>query len=242
MDRGLPDVEWLITLQHKVDAAYRPFNSQHVVQLPWLCYKIDAFTSSLTKLPHRSTTRKGLKMSNSPQQQRTIATPGAHSLATQPRSRHTIRLHHRSTRRRPQYGHQADRVVAHARQHGQYQMPAPEVQTKQSVTWARDHVFERSAVQDRRTILETALARAMGGTTYARIRQEFELRIEAGEFREVPRVGAGRRYTTAVMIRMVREIIGRMQEGNRRVWLPKTQSELETRKSRLHADTLCRRN
>jgi hypothetical protein len=66
MDRGLPDVEWLITLQHKVDAAYRPFNSQHVVQLPWLCYKIDAFTSSLTKLPHRSTTRKGLKMSNSP--------------------------------------------------------------------------------------------------------------------------------------------------------------------------------
>jgi hypothetical protein len=71
-------------------------------------------------------------------------------------------------------------------------------------------------VQDRRTILETALARAMGGTTYARIRQEFELRIEAGEFREVPRVGAGRRYTTAVMIRREREIIGRMQEGNRR--------------------------
>jgi hypothetical protein len=26
------------------------------------------------------------------------------------------------------------------------------------------------------------------------------------------------------------------------LWLPKTQSELETRKSCLHADTLCRRN
>jgi hypothetical protein len=39
-----------------------------------------------------------------------------------------------------QYGHQADRVVAQA----------------------RDHVFERSAVQDRRAILETALARSMG--------------------------------------------------------------------------------
>jgi conjugative relaxase-like TrwC/TraI family protein len=115
-----------------------------------------------------------------------------------------------------QYGHQADRVVAQARQHGQYQMPEPEVQAKQAVTWARDHVFERSAVQDRRAILETALVRGMGQNTYARIRQEFERRIEAGEFREVSQVGAGRQYTTAVMVRMEREIVGRMQEGNRR--------------------------
>ncbi len=115
-----------------------------------------------------------------------------------------------------QYGHQADRVVAQARQHGQYQMPEPEVQAKRAVTWARDHVFERSAVQDRRAILETALVRGMGETTYAQVRQEFERRIEAGEFREVSHVGAGRQYTTAVMVRMEREIVGRMQEGNRR--------------------------
>ncbi len=115
-----------------------------------------------------------------------------------------------------QYGHQADRVVAQARQHGQYQIQEPEVQAKQAVTWARDRVFERSAVQDRRAILETALVRGMGETTYARIRQEFERRIEAGEFREVSHVGAGRQYTTAVMVRMEREIVGRMQEGNRR--------------------------
>jgi conjugative relaxase-like TrwC/TraI family protein len=115
-----------------------------------------------------------------------------------------------------QYGHQADRVVAQARQLRQYQMPEPEVQAKQAVTWARDHVFERSAVQDRRAILETALVRGMGETTYAQVRQEFERRIEAGEFREVSHVGAGRQYTTAVMVRMEREIVGRMQEGNRR--------------------------
>ena len=115
-----------------------------------------------------------------------------------------------------QYGHQADRVIAQARQHGQYQMPEPEVQAKQAVTWARDHVFERSAVQDRRAILETALVRGMGETTYAQVRQEFERRIEAGEFREVSHVGAGRQYTTAAMVRMEREIVGRMQEGNRR--------------------------
>jgi len=114
------------------------------------------------------------------------------------------------------FGHQADRVVAQARQHGQYQMPEPRVQAKQAVTWARDHVFERSAVQDRRAILETALVRGMGETTYAQVRQEFERRIGAGEFREVSHVGAGRQYTTAVMVRMEREIVGRMQEGNRR--------------------------
>jgi conjugative relaxase-like TrwC/TraI family protein len=115
-----------------------------------------------------------------------------------------------------QYGHQADRVIAQARQHGQYQIPEPQVQAQRAVTWARDHVFERWAVQDRRAILETALVRGMGETTYAQVRQEFERRIEAGEFREVSHVGAGRQYTTAVMVRMEREIVGRMQEGNRR--------------------------
>jgi len=115
-----------------------------------------------------------------------------------------------------QYGHQADRVVAQARQHGQYQIPEPEVQAQRAVTWARDHVFERSAVEDHRAILETALARGMGDTTYADVRRELERRIEAGEFREVSHVGAGRQYTTAAMVRMERVIIGRMQEGNRR--------------------------
>jgi ATP-dependent exoDNAse (exonuclease V) alpha subunit len=90
------------------------------------------------------------------------------------------------------------------------------VQAQQAVTWARDHVFERSAVQDRRAILETALVRGMGETTYTQIRQEFERRIGAGEFREVSHVGAGRQYTTAAMVRMEREIVARMQEGNRR--------------------------
>ena len=90
------------------------------------------------------------------------------------------------------------------------------MQAQWAVTWAHDHVFERSAVQDRRAILETALGRGMGETTYARIRQEFERRIETGEFREVSHVGAGRQYTTAAMVRMESEIVGRMQEGNRR--------------------------
>jgi conjugative relaxase-like TrwC/TraI family protein len=115
-----------------------------------------------------------------------------------------------------QYGHQAARVVAQAREHGQYRKQDPEIQAQRAVTWARDHVFERSATEDRRAILETALGRGMGETTYAQIWQEFERRIKAGEFREVSHVGASRQYTTTAMIQMEREIIGLMQEGNRR--------------------------
>ena len=114
------------------------------------------------------------------------------------------------------YGHQSHRVVAQAREHGQHQMREPEMHAQRAVTWARDHVFERSAIQDCRSILETALARGMGESTYASIRQEFERRVKAGEFREVAHSGAGRQFTTSAMVRMEREIVARMQDGNRR--------------------------
>src|SRR6202789_1523902 len=117
-----------------------------------------------------------------------------------------------------QYGHQADRVVAEAWERGQRQVHEPAlnrstVAAQQAVTYARDHLFERSAVLDRRDLLEAALNRGMGETTYAHIRQEFAQRAARGEFRTV---GAGQQYTTAAMLRMEREIITRMQEGNQR--------------------------
>ena len=115
-----------------------------------------------------------------------------------------------------QYGHQADRVVAQAHDHGQYKNHAPEMQAQMAVTWARDQVFERSAVNDLRAILEPALARGMGETSYASVRVELERRINAGEFREVSRTGADRRFTTTAMVRMEREIVTQMREGNRR--------------------------
>jgi AAA domain/TrwC relaxase len=116
-----------------------------------------------------------------------------------------------------QYGNQADRVVAQARAHGQHQAREPEMSAQRAVTWARDHVFERSSVIDRRAILESALARGMGETTYARIQQEFDRRVRTGEFREVAHNGPGPHFTTSGMIHMEREIISRMQEGNRRI-------------------------
>ena len=112
-----------------------------------------------------------------------------------------------------QYGHQADKVVAEARTHEQRHVYEPDRIAQQAVTYARDHLFERSAVLNSRDILEAALNRGMGETTYAHIRQEFAQRAARGEFRTV---GAGQQYTTAAMLRMEREIIQRMQEGNQR--------------------------
>ena len=115
-----------------------------------------------------------------------------------------------------EHGHQADRVVAQALQHGHQPMQDVKAQAQRAVTWARDHVFERAAVQDGRAILETALARSMGESTYTSIRQEFQRRINIGEFQELSQIGARRQYTTKVMAGMEREIVDRMLEGNRR--------------------------
>jgi conjugative relaxase-like TrwC/TraI family protein len=118
-----------------------------------------------------------------------------------------------------QYGHQADKVVAEARERGQQRVHEPMLSrstaaAQQAVTYARDHLFERSAVLDRRDLLEAALNRGMGETTYAHVRQEFAQRVVHGEFRTVDHGGREQQYTTAAMLRMEREIVTRMQEGN----------------------------
>jgi conjugative relaxase-like TrwC/TraI family protein len=115
-----------------------------------------------------------------------------------------------------QYGHQADRVVAEARERGQRHAYEPDRIAQQAVTYARDHLFERSAVLDRRDLLEAALNRGMGETTYAHVRQEFEQRAARGEFRTVDHGGRGQQYTTAAMLRMEREIVEQMGEGKQR--------------------------
>lgn len=120
-----------------------------------------------------------------------------------------------------QHGHQADRVVAQAREHGQRHFYEPDQSrsmghAQQAVTHAREHLFERSAVADRRAILEAALNRGMGQVSSSEVREEFERRMKGGEFRQVDPVGAGQQYTTAAMLRMEREIVTRMQEGNQR--------------------------
>ncbi len=114
------------------------------------------------------------------------------------------------------FGYQADKVVAQARQHIQKSEQQPEKTAQQSLTYSRNHVFERSAVQDERSILQAAMDRSMGEATYSQVRQEFERRVRCGEFRLVERTDgrAAPQYTTAEMIRLEREIVGSVQVGN----------------------------
>jgi conjugative relaxase-like TrwC/TraI family protein len=122
-----------------------------------------------------------------------------------------------------QHGHQADRVVAEARQQVQRHAHSPDKAAQVSVTYARDHLFERSAVESERSIMTAALSRSMGEANFAQVRQEFNRRVQTGEFR-APEPNsrqhgpkhADQQYTTAAMLRMERETIGQMQEGNRR--------------------------
>ncbi|MGA3104871.1 MAG: MobF family relaxase [Terriglobales bacterium] len=116
------------------------------------------------------------------------------------------------------HGHQADRVVVLAREHTHLHAPHPDTTERQAVTYARNHVFERSAVQDERTILQAAISRSMAQATYEQVRQEFAQRVQRGEFVAVgPIEGrAAPMYTTVEMIRMEQEIVARMQSGNQR--------------------------
>lgn len=115
-----------------------------------------------------------------------------------------------------QFGYQAERVVAQARGHIHQHQQQPEQAAQQAATYARNHVFERSAVQDERAILQSMLERGMGELSYGQARQEFARRVATGEFRFVGhREGyAAPQYTTAEMVRMEREIIGWMQAGS----------------------------
>ncbi|WP_263418405.1 MobF family relaxase [Terriglobus albidus] len=113
-----------------------------------------------------------------------------------------------------QYGYQADRVVAQARAHDRHQSHEPEKAAQRAVTYARDHLFEKSAVQDRRALYETALQRGMGEVTYSQVRKEVERRFESGEFRQAPASVRGPQITTAEMIRTEKEIVGLLHQSN----------------------------
>ena len=119
-----------------------------------------------------------------------------------------------------QHGHQADRVVAQAREHKQIHAPHSNKTEQQAVTYARNHVFERSAVQDERSILQAAISRSMGQSAHEKVRQEFAQRVERGEFLVVGPVEgrAAPLYTTAEMVRMEQDVIARMQSGNQRTY------------------------
>jgi conjugative relaxase-like TrwC/TraI family protein len=117
-----------------------------------------------------------------------------------------------------EFGNQADRVVAEARQRGHAEERTPEtspLRAQEAVTYARDRSFEREAVTDERDIFRDALRRGMGEMTYPQVRANFEARIASGEFQEVPgqKHETGRQFTTAHTIRAEQDVIRRMEQG-----------------------------
>ena len=145
-----------------------------------------------------------------------------------------------------QYGNQADRVVSQAWEHAHQRQQAPEKIAQTAVTYARDHLFERTAVESERSILTAALDRSMGDATLSQVRQEFDRRVRTGEFRAVEHGPAaklgheGPQYTTAETLRMEREILDHMRAGNQRGYsvpmlvLPGTRIETENRHPELN--------
>ena len=144
------------------------------------------------------------------------------------------------------FGNQADRVVAQARERAHHPTQQLEKTAQQAVTYARNHVFERSAVEDERTILQSILDRGMGQLSYREVRVEFERRVASGEFRAIAHKEghAAPQYTTAEMVRMEQEIVARMQTGNHRDYRdpmlvsPQLRIRIEDRHSELNASQL----
>ncbi len=122
-----------------------------------------------------------------------------------------------------EFGNQADRVVAEARERRKEQaQERPEQdrrqQVREAITFARDKGFEREAVVDERALYVDALRRGMGEMTYPEVRASFESRIASGEFKEIADDAhkAGRRFTTAATIKAESEIVQKVQDGQSR--------------------------
>jgi conjugative relaxase-like TrwC/TraI family protein len=119
------------------------------------------------------------------------------------------------------FGNQPEQVVAAARNRALQQDKEPEQKNlaKEAVTFARDSIFEREAVADERAILRDALRRGMGQTSYRDIRQEFDRRRNAGEFRSAQGMkhDSGRSFTTPETIAAERANIRYVLEGRNAV-------------------------
>ncbi|WP_263359645.1 MobF family relaxase [Acidicapsa ligni] len=122
-----------------------------------------------------------------------------------------------------EFGNQADRIVAEARERSQGQaaerVPERTQQAaREAVTFARDRSFEREAVTDERDLFRDALRRGMSETTYAEVRASFAARVASGEFQVMPgqKHDTGRQFTTAETIHAEREVMGHMAQGQNR--------------------------
>ena len=118
-----------------------------------------------------------------------------------------------------EFGNQADRVVAGARDRARSQEVGhtsnPATLAQQAVTFAKDRNFEREAVTDERDLMRDALRRGMGDLTHGQVRHDFEQRHRRGEFQQVPgqKHETGRQFTTREAIAEELATVKHMQQG-----------------------------
>jgi conjugative relaxase-like TrwC/TraI family protein len=86
---------------------------------------------------------------------------------------------------------------------------------RRAVIFARDRNLEREAVVEERAILRDALQRSLGEARVDDIKQEFDRRVERGDFVAVEqeRSTPGRSFTTPAMMELEQETIDRMRAG-----------------------------
>lgn len=115
------------------------------------------------------------------------------------------------------FGNQADRVIAGARQRAEEHSVRPQspIRAQEAMTFARDHLFEREAVADERAIMTAALRRGMGEATFHEVRNEFTKRRENGEFRSIAqeKYGSSQRFTTPETLAAERSNIKAVETG-----------------------------
>jgi conjugative relaxase-like TrwC/TraI family protein len=130
------------------------------------------------------------------------------------------RLHREMAER---HGNQPDQVLHEAQarlEHNAQEQShdqAGEAHTaiERAITFARDRNLEREAVANERELMRDTLHRSMGQAPLEEVQERFQQRIEQGGLIEVEqRPGApGRAFTTMEMIRLERENIQLMREG-----------------------------
>ena len=120
-----------------------------------------------------------------------------------------------------EFGNQPRQVIAAARERSMAQQYHPDknAHAKESLTFARESLFEREAVADERLIFRDALRRGMGETTYAEVRAAFEMRRERGDFRtvEAAKHASGRSFTTPETIAAERTNVAHVIAGRNAV-------------------------
>ena len=142
-----------------------------------------------------------------------------------------------------EYGHQADRVVAEARERGsQFDHEQGDHYAHIGLTYGRDRNLERESLADERQLMRDALKHSMGRATLDQVKADLKDRLCSGEFVEVahPRSDSpARAYTTKETLALEQANIDRMKQGqgqNEPIARPETLDYIDRHFDKLNED------